>query len=270
MASGPTLIAVAHGSRLPAAQAQVARLLAAVRAERPGLAVLEAYIELAAPSLPDVLRSCPGPAVVVPLLLGHGYHIAHDVAGVTAAYRPEIPCAPALGPHPLLVDALVHRLLTAEGCPTGRDTSSDPVSLPSPWAAGEGLGAVPLPRPWMAGEGLGAVVLAAAGSSDPRSHADADATAAMLADRLGRLVVPAYQTSARPGVVETVDMLRGAGHRRVSVAGYLLWPGRFAAEVAGCGADIIAAPIGVHPALVRLVLARYDAARRAVAVETMR
>jgi sirohydrochlorin ferrochelatase len=240
MASGPTLIAVAHGSRRPAAQAQVARLLDAVRAERPGLAVREAYIELAAPSLPDILRSCPGPAVVVPLLLGHGYHIAHDVAGVTAAYRPEIPCAPALGPHPLLVDALVDRLLAAEGSSTRRDTSSDPV------------------------------VLAAAGSSDPRSHADADATAAMLAVRLGRVVVPAYQTSARPGVVETVDMLRGAGHRRVSVAGYLLWPGRFAAEVAGCGADIVAAPIGVHPALVRLVLARYDAARRAVTVETVR
>jgi sirohydrochlorin ferrochelatase len=85
----------------------------------------------------------------------------------------------------------------------------------------------------------------------------------MLADRLGRPVVPAYNTAARPSVGRTVAVLRRAGECRVSVASYLLWPGRFAEEVAACGADHVAAPIGVHPALVRLVLQRYDAACRA-------
>ncbi|HEY2831593.1 MAG TPA: sirohydrochlorin chelatase [Sporichthyaceae bacterium] len=226
MASDPVLVAVAHGSRRPAAQDDVRTLLAAVRAARPGLAVREAYIELAEPSLPEVLRSEPGAAVVVPLLLGSGYHIAHDVAGVAAAYR-DVPCAAALGPDPLLAEALADRLSTAE--------------------AGE--------------PSDGPIVLAAAGSSDPRSHADTETMAGMLAMRLGRPVVPAYNCSARPGVRDTVAALRGRRYRRISVVGYLLWPGRFAAEVAACGADVVSGPIGLHPALVRLVLSRYDLAR---------
>jgi sirohydrochlorin ferrochelatase len=242
----PVLVAVAHGSRRVAAQEEVRRLLDAVRAARPGLDVREAYIELAEPLLPQVLASMSAPAVVVPLLLGHGYHIAHDVAGVAAAYRRaetyinhagtgrgdvDLPCAPALGPDPLLVEVLVDRLAETES-----DAPSDMT---------------------------GPVVLAAAGSSDRRSHADAEAMAGMLAARLDRPVVPAYNTAARPSVRATVAGLRQAGHRRVSVASYLLWPGRFAAEVADCGADFVAAPIGGHPALVRLVLNRYDAGRAA-------
>jgi sirohydrochlorin ferrochelatase len=224
--SDPVLIGVAHGSRRPAAQDDVRVLLAAVAAARPGLVVREAYIELAEPSLPDVLRSAPTPAVVVPLLLGSGYHVAHDVAGVAAAYR-DVPCAPALGPDPLLAEALAQRLLTAEG-----DEPSD-----------------------------GPVVLAAAGSSDPRSVADTEMMAGLLAMRLGRPVVPAYNSAARPSVRDTVAALRRRRYRRVSVAGYLLWPGRFAAEVAACGADVVSVPLGTHQAVVDLVLARYDVAR---------
>ncbi|HEX3613898.1 MAG TPA: sirohydrochlorin chelatase [Sporichthyaceae bacterium] len=224
--SAATLIAVAHGSRSPEPQENVRRLLDAVRAARPGLNVREAYIELAEPSVPDVLRSLAGRAVVVPLLLGNGYHIAHDVAGVAAAHRDGLPCAPALGPSDLLIDALVDRLAVAEA-------GSKPE---------------------------GPVVLAAAGSSDPRAQADVETMAGRLAARLRRPVVPAYNTSARPGVAETVVRLRAAGHTSISIASYLLWPGRFAAEVAEAGADFVAGPIGVQPALAELVLARYDAA----------
>jgi sirohydrochlorin ferrochelatase len=232
----PVLVAVAHGSRRPTAQEDVRRLLDAVRVARPGLEVREAYIELAEPLLPQVLQSLSRPAVVVPLLLGNGYHIAHDVAGVAAAYSVGLPCARALGPDPLLVEALAQRLAEAES-----DVPSDLI---------------------------GPVVLAAAGSSDRRSHADAEAMARMLAARVNRRVIPAYNTTARPAVEATVAALRRAGHRSVSVASYLLWPGRFAAEVAACGADFVGAPIGVHPALVRLVLRRYDAARLARVPET--
>lgn len=221
------LIAVAHGSRRPAAQAEVRALLDALRSARPGLDVREAYIELAEPLLPGVLRVLFGPAVVVPLLLGNGYHIAHDVAGVSSAYRADLPCAPALGPDPLLVDALADRLAEAE-----HDAPSD---------------------------SRAPVVLAAAGSSDRRAHADAERTAELLGRRLGRPVVPAYNTATRPAVGRTVAELRSAGHRTISVATYLLWPGRFAGEVATCGADFVAAPIGAHPALVQLVLTRFDA-----------
>jgi len=236
---GPTLVAVAHGSRNPAAQANIRALLAAVRAARPGLDVREAYIELASPLLPEVLGSLDGDAVVVPLLLGNGYHIAHDVAAIVEFHRRAethgdhrptwqgnlgTPCAPALGPDALLVEALADRLTEAECC------------------------------------GEGPVVLAVAGSSDPRSHADAEVVAGMLTERLGRPVVAAYNSSTTPSVVETVAALRAAGHASVSVATYLLSPGRFATEVKACGADVVSDPIGVHPALVELVLRRYDEA----------
>ncbi|MGQ0844741.1 MAG: sirohydrochlorin chelatase [Sporichthyaceae bacterium] len=220
-----TLVAVAHGSRRAAAQDTARELLAVVRLQRPELTVREAYVELAAPSLPDTLASCTGEVAVVPLLLGMGFHIAHDVSTVADFHRPGTPCAPALGPDWLLADALADRLRTAEGV-----AASHPV------------------------------VLAAAGSSDPRSAEGAERMAAMLAARLGREVHAAFNSSARPTVVETVERLRAAGHARVSAASYLLWPGRFADEVAACGADVVSAPIGPHPALVDLVLARYDAA----------
>jgi sirohydrochlorin ferrochelatase len=180
-----------------------------------------------------VLATVHGEVAVVPLLLGNGYHIAHDVAGVAQFHRPGTPCAPALGPDPLLVTALADRLAQAERCGVDR----------------------------------GPVVLAVAGSSDPRSHADAEATAALLAERIGRPVVAAYNSSTTPSVVETVAALRAAGHPSVSVATYLLSPGRFSGEVRACGADVVSDPLGVHPALVGLVLRRYDAARYSVVAQ---
>ena len=230
-APAPALVAVAHGSRTPAAQANIRALLDAVRAARPELDVREAYIELAAPLLPEVLTDVIGDAVVVPLLLGNGYHIAHDVGGVADFHRPGTPCAPALGPDALLVDALADRLAEAEFCCPLCPPPTNPV------------------------------ILAVAGSSDPRSHADADAVAALLATRLGREVVAAYNSSTTPSVVQTVAALRAAGHAKVSAATYLLSPGRFATEVKACGADVVSEPLGVHPALVELVLRRYDVAR---------
>jgi sirohydrochlorin ferrochelatase len=103
-------------------------------------------------------------------------------------------------------------------------------------------------------------VLAVAGSSDPRSHVDAEATAALLAERLGRTVVAAYHSATTPSVVEAVAALRAAGHPRISVATYLLSPGRFADAVKSSGADVVSDPLGVHPALIELIVQRYEQA----------
>ncbi|GAA0611759.1 hypothetical protein GCM10009547_12250 [Sporichthya brevicatena] len=254
--SAPTLVAVAHGSRNPAAQANIRALLAAVRAARPGLEVREAFVELAAPSLPEVLRAVEGEVVVVPLLLGNGYHVAHDVAGVADFHRPGTPCAPALGPDPLLALALADRLAAAESAAESATESAAAAAAVS--KKGD--------TPYCAVRGVtlcerGPVVLAAAGSSDPRSHADVDAMAVLLEQQLGRPVIPAYNSATTPSVRDAVTAARAMGRRSVSVATYLLSPGRFATEVQACGADVVSAPLGVHPALVGLVLARYDAAR---------
>lgn len=93
-----------------------------------------------------------------------------------------------------------------------------------------------------------AVVLAAAGSSDPRALA----TVRRAAEMLGACAV-GYVATASPRVGEVVARLSG----RVAVASWLLAPGVFHESLAGCGADVVAAPVGAHPVLVEVVVRRY-------------
>lgn len=224
------LVAVAHGSRDPAAQRTVEALLDAVRERRPDLDVRAAYVQNACPDLPSALadagRSEGRGAVVVPLLLSRGYHVAVDIARAAAAADAVV--APPLGPDGLLTEALADRLAEA----------GVPARVP--------------------------VVLAAAGSSDPDADADVEEQARLLADLRRAPVVDAYATAGRPSVREAlVDLLtRAAGP--VAVAPYLLAPGHFATVVGavgrGAAATWVAAPIGPHPALADLVLQRYRSA----------
>ncbi len=233
----PTLVAVAHGSREPRALHTVLELLDRVRELRPGLDVRLGHIELNQPLLDDTLAGlAPAPhardgaAVLVPLLLGRGYHIKHDLPQAAAAVPgADIRIAAPLGPHPLLVEALCSRLADAG------------------WQPGDG-----------AGRSAG-VVLAAAGSRDPDSAADARSTAAMLSERLGGVpVVAAYASAASPTVPAAVRALTARGRHRIAVASYFAAPGLFAARSAAATPWIAAAPLGAHPALARLLLQRYD------------
>ncbi|OEJ26992.1 hypothetical protein AR457_23545 [Streptomyces agglomeratus] len=229
----PTLVAVAHGSRDPGALRTVTALLERVRELRPGLDVRLGHIELNEPLLTGTLADLePGRAVLVPLLLGRGYHVKYDLpqAAVTAPHL-RIRTAAPLGPHPLLVEALYARLTEAGW------TASD--------SAHRGSG----------------VVLAAAGSRDPESAADTRTTAALLGERLGGVpVLPAYASAASPTVPEALRALAARGRHRTAVASYFTAPGRFAAQSAAAAPWIASAPLGAHPALARLLLLRYDQA----------
>lgn len=211
----------------------VEALLERVRAARPGLDVRLGHVELNEPLLGDTLAALRGPAVLVPLLLGRGHHVKHDLPAALAA-APWVTGAVAapLGPHPLLAEALHDRLRAAGWSRAGQ-----------------------------------AVVLAAAGSRDPDSAADTARTAAALAARLGVPVVPAYASAAAPTVPEAVAGLagRGADRGRIAVASYFTAPGRFATQTAAAAPWIAADPLGAHPAMARLVLHRYDEATAATA-----
>ncbi|HKN96283.1 MAG TPA: CbiX/SirB N-terminal domain-containing protein, partial [Pseudonocardiaceae bacterium] len=118
---GPTLVAVAHGSRDPRSAATVHALLDAVRAAAPDLDVRGAFLDLSAPRLTDVLADVTD-AVVVPLLLGSAYHATVDIPGAVAratARRPwlTIRVAGVLGPDPRLEAAAFGRLLDAGADP---------------------------------------------------------------------------------------------------------------------------------------------------------
>ena len=218
------LLAVAHGSRDPAAQQCVLSLASRVARSADGIAVRTAFVQNAQPSLAKGLDDAAAHAgadgvVVVPLLLSYGYHLSSDIAG--AARAAGVPVAGPLGSDPRLVRALSDRLREA-GVP----------------------GQVP-------------VVLAAAGSSDPRALADTRRQAVLLAAHRHAPVVAAFATAARPTVDEAVSFLADVTGQPVAVAAYLLAPGLFHDRLWLSTGTWVSGPIGDHPAVAELIQDRF-------------
>jgi sirohydrochlorin ferrochelatase len=222
--SRPTLLAVAHGSKDPAAKAAITELAREVNRFAPVLKVRVAFIQHAEPSLGDELSAAGENAVIVPLLLSNGYHLATDIAGAASAAGARV--AGLLGPDTLLVTALAGRLAEA-GVPDGTP-----------------------------------VVLAAAGSTDPAAQRDAQRQAELLAERLEAPVTAAFLSAGGPRVAEAVAELAAREGRDVAIASYLLAPGHFQDQLAGAGARWVTAPLGGHPAMAGLVIDRYRTASR--------
>ena len=101
------MLAVAHGTASATGSATTARLADAIRAARRDVPVDLCFLDVVDPRLTDALDERP--TVVVPLLLSTGYHVQTDIPAAVAAH-PHVRVARHLGPHPLLVDALVDRL----------------------------------------------------------------------------------------------------------------------------------------------------------------
>jgi sirohydrochlorin ferrochelatase len=217
--SSPALLAVAHGSRDPAATDVVRTLASQVRRLAPVLDVRIAFLGHAEPSLPAELDSAGANTIVVPLLLSSGYHLSSDISGAVSSAGARV--AGPLGPDELLLIALAARLAEA-GVPDGTP-----------------------------------VVLAAAGSSDPAAAAEVRQQAELLAERLGVPVTAAFASAAPPTVRDAVADLRARTGGPVAVASYLLAPGQFQDQLATSGADWVTEPLGGHPAVAGLVIERY-------------
>ncbi|MEU3860293.1 sirohydrochlorin chelatase [Streptomyces sp. NPDC028722] len=238
MRSEPVLLVIAHGSRDPRHAATVHALVERVRSLRPGLRVETGFLDFNVPSAPGVLESLAAEGVrdvvALPLLLTRAFHAKADIPAVLrdAPARLRIRQADVLGPSPLLLSALERRLYEAGLTPADKASTG--------------------------------VVLASAGSSDP----EAIAVIASLARDWWRTgwcaVMPAFASASLPRTEDAVRDLRALGSARVAVAPYVLAPGFLPDRIArgAAGADVLADVLGAAPEVARVLLARYDAARR--------
>ncbi|WP_139978596.1 sirohydrochlorin chelatase [Nocardioides litoris] len=108
---------------------------------------------------------------------------------------------------------------------------------------------------------LDALVLAAAGSPDPLANQSVARLARLWGTHHRLPVSAAYAASAPPATGEAVRAFRGEGRRHIAVASLFLTPGELtdrAAELAlEAGAIAVSEPLGAHPEVARVVLARY-------------
>ncbi|MFF3215269.1 sirohydrochlorin chelatase [Streptomyces sp. NPDC002886] len=236
------LVIAVHGSAVPEAAATIDRLVAAVEAIS-GVHALVGHLDVQRPSLAEVVREHPR-AVVVPLLLGDGFHRRVDIPAVlegTGCVLTE-----GLSGERDVARALHGRLREAERR-RGPYTRAD------------------------------AVVVAGAGSSRPGGNTGTEACAAQLSALLEFEgsgdpvpVLPAYLTSAGPTVPEALAAFQNAGYRRIAVATHLLAPGRFTRALNASAAWTVSEPLADHPRLARLVLGRYESARGTRALRAAR
>ena len=232
------LLGVAHGSRDPDSQAVVEDLLRRTAALRPGLRAEAAYVDNASPSirrrLAELASEGVDDVVVLPLLLTAASHSKTDVAASVQVGRRAHPqmrlrYGRPLGPHPVLVDVLAHRLAEAGADP------QDPV------------------------------LLVAGGALDPAANADVAATARLLFEgRSFASVDIAFASTARPSVPEALGRLRAQGATRVAVSRYFLGPGflprlveKQARSVTGLTV-VVSGSLGGSDAVAGLLVERFD------------
>lgn len=221
-----TTLLVAHGTRNPLGVKMIGDLAAAAEGvlDEP---VRVAFVDVLGPTPAEVLGTLRDePTVLVPALLSSGYHVRIDVPRYVAeSGHQRVTVTRPLGPSPELARVMLCRLLDAG------------------WRRDDH------------------VVLVAAGTRDRRARGELRYTAAALSALVGHRVSIAFAAPCRdgsgyPSVPVAVAKARQAGARRIALASYLLADGLFQSRLQFAGADVVAAPLGVHPAVIRLVCRR--------------
>jgi sirohydrochlorin ferrochelatase len=221
-----TTLLVAHGTRNPLGVTMIGDLAAAV-AGVLGEPVRVGFVDVLGPTPAEVLGTLHDePTVVVPALLSSGYHVRVDLPRYVAeSGHQRVTVARPLGPSPELARALLCRLIDAG------------------WRRDDH------------------VVLVAAGTRDQRGRSELRQTAAALSALVGHRVSIAFAAPCRdgsgyPSVPEVVATARQSGAHRVALASYLLADGLFQGRLYEAGADVVGAPLGLHPAVIRLACRR--------------
>ncbi|MBE6474133.1 MAG: sirohydrochlorin chelatase [Actinomyces succiniciruminis] len=219
------LVVLAHGTRAPGALPVLEQVSAQVADLLPGVVVRHGFVEFQNPTAREAFSGLHDP-VVVPFFLGGGYHVLHDLPGLLAEHGSGS-ATRHLGPEATIVNAVADRLRQAAAEAGAAVTSLD------------------------------GVVLAGSGSFRRRPVRETEQAAALLARELGVPVRPAYLAKTSPTARDAVASWRREGARTIAVAPYLLAEGKFSRALHRSEASFVAAPIGAHPAVARVVAQRY-------------
>ncbi|MGB3186288.1 MAG: sirohydrochlorin chelatase [Ornithinimicrobium sp.] len=223
------LVLLAHGTADERGQAVVYGVAEAVSRRLPATEVVVGFVDVCTPGADEALaRQSDTRAVVVPYLLTTGYHVRHDIPAAVERRGGDVGLTPALGVTPEVVQALCDRWAEAVTGPGG-----------------------------VGGDQIDAVVVAGAGSSDAGARREVMCLAALVAASLSLPTRAGFLSGAGPSAASCVSELRRSGAQGVAVLPALLAPGFFVAKAGRLGADVVAPALGVHSALVDLVVRRY-------------
>lgn len=220
------IVIAAHGTRSDEGQRTTAAAAEALaRATRAAVTI--GWIDVLEPTVDDVVASLVDP-VVVPWLVGGGFHLQVDVARAAAA-NPSATVLQPVGDSDGLVAALVARL----------DDLAAPADAP--------------------------VALVWAGSRHRAARQRVDALTARVEAAVGRSVTPVALAAGveEPAVVLARMADEAPGHAAPVVLTMLLAPGYFHDRLLSLADDVALAgvtpPVGPHPALVAAVADAYRA-----------
>lgn len=214
---------LSHGSPDLRSATAARDLSLAVGRRVPGLDVAAAFLQHNRPSLADTCRELTalgnGTVVVVPMLLAAAYHA-----------RVDVPAA----------------LARAQQVSAGRIALAAPLGIDP--ALLDALDSRTTPGP---------VVLAAAATSQETARCEIHDLAAIWSRRRGAPVEVAFVSLSTPSIATTAIGLANCTGHRVSVASFLLYPGRLHDHVvAQAGGRVVSAPLFDAPEVVDLALAR--------------
>ncbi|MGW3629975.1 sirohydrochlorin chelatase [Streptomyces sp. NPDC005122] len=257
----PALVLAVPGTSSAATRSLAEEVVSIARSELPGLDARIGYLDgddAEYPTLQSVLAraaeeraarfeqaraagsdvSAPdGPvAVVVPLLAGPDNALLRRIRQAVMDSRVAADLTDALGPHPLLAEALHVRLSEA------------------------GLARADRARLFTVATAADGIILASVGGEEAVQAAGI--TGMLLAARLA-VPVMAAALDEEGAIAATAEQLRGSGSQQLALAPYLIGPEidaglvDEAAKEAGCSA---AEALGPYPAIGKLALAKYTAA----------
>lgn len=243
--AAPALVALAPASRDTRATRTISALVDEVKAQRPDLRVERAHLDpdatgarWARPELHAVVdrlvKAGYDEVVVVPLALSEAFGGLQGLPEALAAIAERHPQVQVRASAPLGLEACFLEVLDERLREVLRDARC---------------------------RELDALVLAAAGSTDPLANQSVARLARLWGTHHKLPVTAAYAASAPPATGEAVRAFRAEGRRHIAVASLFLTPGELtdrAAELAlEAGAVAVSAPLGAHPEVARVVLARY-------------